>query len=237
MFNYGHVYHYLIETVQNECIDSDNEELRCDDTVTAKPLKKGRNLLESKFVENVQDNTLPNGDYVLRAHVHHSMKKLLPLNVSIVLSGASGSIKNCSCSCKASEYRCAHVTALLLYLDDFVKNNGHIVTTPSTSKPCVWNQGKKREKNPNPVHKATYSSSKRNNSDLYDFDPRPMKYRNNVDQNLVNEFVINLQRYGSAHTVTPMWLTQLEIKYEDFQLDFGELLYYKSLAQILVTLL
>ena len=64
-----------------------------------------------------------------------------------------------------------------------------------------------------------------------------MKYRNNVDQNSVNEFVINLQRYGSAHTVTPMWLTQLEIKYEDFQLDFGELLYYKSLAQILVTLL
>ena len=38
-----------------------------------------------------------------------------------------------------------------------------------------------------------------------------MKYCNNVDQNLVNEFVINLQRYGSAHNVT-MWLTQLEIK-------------------------
>ena len=128
MFNYGHVYHYLIETVQNECIDSDNEELGCDhDTVTAKPLKKGRNLLESNFVENVQDNSLPNGDYVFRAHVHHSMKKLLPLNVSVVLSGASGNIKNYSCSCKASEYnRCAHVTALLLYLDDFVKNNGHI---------------------------------------------------------------------------------------------------------------
>ena len=65
-------------------------------------------------------------------------------------------------------------------------------------------KGKKREKNHNPVHKATYSSSKRNNSDLYDFDPRPMKYRNNVDQNLVNEFVINLQRYGPAHNMTSM---------------------------------
>ena len=30
MFNYDHVYHYLIETVQNECIDSDNEELGCE---------------------------------------------------------------------------------------------------------------------------------------------------------------------------------------------------------------
>ena len=111
MFNYDHVYPYL----------TDNEELGCGhDTVTAKPLKKGRNLLESNFVENVQDNSLPNGDYVFRAHVHHSMKKLLPLNVSVVLSGASGNIKNCSC--KASEYnRCTHVTALLLYLDNFVK--------------------------------------------------------------------------------------------------------------------
>ena len=38
-------------------------------------------------------------------------------------------------------------------------NNGHIVTTPSTSNRCVWNQGKKREKNPTqfikpPIHLA-----------------------------------------------------------------------------------
>ena len=35
--------------------DEDNLYANCD-TVTAKPLKKGRNLLTSGFVENVQDN-------------------------------------------------------------------------------------------------------------------------------------------------------------------------------------
>ena len=96
-----------------------------ENTVTARPLKKGQNLLASNFVENVQDNLLPNGGYLLRSHVHHSMKKLVPLNVTVILSGQSGGIKKCSCSCKASECnRCAHVTALLLFLDDFVKKNG-----------------------------------------------------------------------------------------------------------------
>ena len=42
------------------------------------------------------------GDYVLRAHVHHSMKNLLPLNVTVIISSTSGNLKNCTCSCKAS---------------------------------------------------------------------------------------------------------------------------------------
>ena len=97
MYNYGYLYHYLVETIESKTLsdsynDSTNEntERLMGDTVTAKPLKKGRNLLDSGFVESIQDNSLPNGDYALRAHVHHSMKKLLPLNVTIVLSGASG---------------------------------------------------------------------------------------------------------------------------------------------------
>ena len=61
---------------------------------TAKPLKTGRNLLTSGFVEKVQDNTTNSGDYVLRGgHVHHSMKNLLPLSVTVVTSGCSGNIK------------------------------------------------------------------------------------------------------------------------------------------------
>ena len=163
------------------------------------------------------------------------MKKLVPLNVTVILSGQSGGIKKCSCSCKASECnRCAHVTALLLFLDDFVKKNGHTITTPSTSSPCVWNQGKKKDKNPNPVHKASYSSCKRNMKDLYDFDPRPVKYRGNIDQKLVNNFVSVLQSYGSAHNMTPMWITQLEIKYKEFEVDYFDIYYYKSLVQILI---
>jgi hypothetical protein len=60
-FNYGHVYFYLVESVASaaniiDTSDSDDDQYNTCDTVTAKPLKKGRNLLKSGFVENVQDN-------------------------------------------------------------------------------------------------------------------------------------------------------------------------------------
>ena len=130
---------------------------------TAKPLKKGRNLLNSGFVENVQDYTTNSGDYVLRGHVHHSMKNLLPLlSVTVVTSGCSGNIKKALCTCKASSFdRCAPISALLLYLSDYISTHGNTVQCPSTSKPCEWNKGKKRQKTPKPVHKATYNSAKR----------------------------------------------------------------------------
>ena len=61
-FNYGHVYFYLVKSpakVSNipDSSDSDEDNLydNCD-TATAKPLKKGRNLLSKGFVENVQES-------------------------------------------------------------------------------------------------------------------------------------------------------------------------------------
>ena len=52
MYNYGHLYHYLVETIESITLsDSDNNntnentERLMGDTVTAKPLKKGFNLL------------------------------------------------------------------------------------------------------------------------------------------------------------------------------------------------
>ena len=61
-FNYGPVYFYRVESAakasnipDSNDIDEDNLYANCD-TVTAKPLKKVRNLLSSGFVENVQDN-------------------------------------------------------------------------------------------------------------------------------------------------------------------------------------
>ena len=68
--------------------DSDEDNLydNCD-TVTAKPLKKGRNLLSSGFVENVQDNFDEiKHEFHVHAHVQHSMKNMLPLNVNVVIS-------------------------------------------------------------------------------------------------------------------------------------------------------
>ena len=81
-FNYGHVYFYLVESAAKasnirDSSDSDEDNLydNCD-TVTAKPLKKGRNLLSSGFVEDVQENFDEiKHEFYVRAHVQHSMKR------------------------------------------------------------------------------------------------------------------------------------------------------------------
>jgi hypothetical protein len=111
MFNYGHVYHYLVESVSgmfmDETSDEDTDGPEIVDSSTAKPLRKGRKLLTSDFVENIQDNDDSNSYYV-RAHVHHSMKNEYPLNVATTISKISGSIKNATCTCKARAFgKCA----------------------------------------------------------------------------------------------------------------------------------
>ena len=115
-FNYGYVYFYLLESAAKasnipDGSDSDEDNLydNCD-TITAKPLKKGRNFLSSGFVENVQDNfdEIKHELYV-RAHVQHSMKNMLPLNVNVI-SDISGYVKVAMCDCKMGALvgRCAH---------------------------------------------------------------------------------------------------------------------------------
>ena len=113
------------------------------DTVTAKPLRKGKNLLRSGDVHDIHDNANETKhEYYIRARVHHSMKGFPPLNVSVTLSNMSGNIKSASCDCKASAFdRCVHVSALLLLLSDSASNDG-LVILPSTSVPCPWNKGK-----------------------------------------------------------------------------------------------
>ena len=174
-------------------------------------------------LENVQDNITNSGDYVLRGHVHHSMKNLLPLSVTVIISGASGNIKKAVCTCKASSFdRCAHISALLLHLSDYVSTHGNTVQSPSTSKPCERNTGKKRQKTPRPVHKATYNSAKRKQSNLFDYDPRPAEFRNKTNYKLLNNFVIDMQSYAANHNETPMWLTQFKISYNDFEVDLED---------------
>ena len=95
MFNYGHIYLYLVESISDLEIGNVNDEedggLESGFASTAKPLRKGMNLVKSGFIENIQDNLI-NEIYYLRGHVHHSMKSDLPLNVAIALSCISGSI-------------------------------------------------------------------------------------------------------------------------------------------------
>ena len=161
MFNYGHVYQYLIESVaqfgqaglsQNASSEDedDNRDFPEDSgyTSTARTLRKGMSLMKSGFVNDILDNTDDNY-YFCKAHVHHSMKNELPLAVVVVLSHKSGSVQQATCTCRASAFgRCAHVSALLLKIVNFIEVNGSKVKTPSTSKPCQWNRGKKRAKDP-----------------------------------------------------------------------------------------
>lgn len=54
MFNYGHIYRYLVESIADVGIDCSDEEDHCTQSgfaSTAKPLRKGMNLVKSGFVE------------------------------------------------------------------------------------------------------------------------------------------------------------------------------------------
>ena len=140
-FNYGHVYFYIVESVAKvsnipDSSDSDEDNVYANfKTVTAKPLQKGKNLLSSGFVENVQDNFDEiKHEFYVRAHVQHSVKNMLPLNVNVVIGDISGYVKVAMCDCKASALgRCAHVAALLLKLSDAEHDKG------STIKPSRHN--------------------------------------------------------------------------------------------------
>ena len=152
------------------------------------------------------------------------------------MSRLSGHIKSAECSCVTGELgRCAHITALLFFLEDHIKKNGCQPVLSSTSKPCVWNTGKKREKNPQAVQNAQYQSAKRKNSSkLYHYDPRPNENRG-VNEVLKNEFINEMLTYGSEKKETPMWLTHMRIQYEEFELDDTDRIIYNSLREIYTT--
>ena len=233
MFNYGYVYHHLVESVVYLLPEENNEDEPVDvgDTVTAKPLRKGRGLLKSGFVENCQDND--NDDsYFLRSRVHHSMKPDLPLQVFVRIGKVSGFIQHASCTCKARALNhCCHVAAVLLMLSDYVSDKGHVVVEPSASQPCKWNKGKKRKKEPKALHHISYKSSKMSiPSALYNWDPRPVEFQNKVDQDGVHTFLRNLQAYSATQGTLSMWETLLEINYQNFKLDDADVVHYKSLV-------
>ena len=88
MFNDGHVYHWLVESLSNAFSTNDSESEENDGyTTTDKPLKKGQTLLASWFVDNLQD-TVEGGVYYLHGKVQHSMtfRTQAPLKAIVQLS-------------------------------------------------------------------------------------------------------------------------------------------------------
>ena len=117
LFNYGHIYHYALESIRTVVVDhnqNDEEDDQGLGHMTDKPLKNGRKYVDSGFVHDLMD-AKTNEFYFLRAHVWPSMKSDLPHNVLIVLSVASGAVMHASCEpCKVSALgRCSHVVAVL----------------------------------------------------------------------------------------------------------------------------
>ena len=77
------------------------------------------------------------------------------------------------------------MAAVLLMLSNYILENGHVVEKTSTSLPCSWNKGKKRNKTPRKLHESMYESSKQKHpGDLYHWDPRPSEYRRQFSENL-----------------------------------------------------
>ena len=186
--------------------------------MTDKPLKNGRKYVDSGFVHDLMDEKT-NEFYLLRAHVWPSMKSDLPHNVLIVLSVVSGAFMHASCEpCKVSALgRCSHVVAVLFTLLDHVEKNGPTISTPVTSKECVWNKGKKRDKNPQRLSDVKYPSKRKLGTiDVIDFDPRP-KSRRHMEARHINNLIKDLQVISQNTKDLSMWETQLEIRYEDYE--------------------
>ena len=77
------------------------------------------------------------------------MKVEKPQNFMVVLSSITEFVKFTQCDCRSAAMgRCAHITAILLMLSDYVAEHGYIIKSACTSNLCQWNKEKKRMKNP-----------------------------------------------------------------------------------------
>ena len=225
MFNYGHIHYYALESIK--VVENVNEDDENDDHglghMTDRPLKNARKYVDSGFVHDIMD-ARSDEHYFARAHVWPSMRNDLPHNVLVILSKASGAVIHASCEpCKVSALgRCSHVAALLLYLHDHVEKHGPTVTVPCTSKPCTWNKGKKRDKNPQRLSSTSYPSKVKKSSkvNLIDFDPWPTN-RRHVKNEHINDLMRDLHTISSKNENgdVSMWETLIEMTYDDYSLD------------------
>ena len=223
LFNYGHVYHYALESLptlprkKNYNEEDEDEEFTSGiGHMTDKPFSNGRKYVDSGFVHDLTD-TKADDYYYVKAHVWPSMNTDFPHNVLVVLSVKSGAVVH-QLHVIPELGRCSHVVAVLLSLVGHVRKHGTI-TTPCTSQECTWNKGKKRKKTPQRLSAAKYPSNvKKRKIEVIDFDPRPAKYRK-VSSSHINNFVRNLQAISADQKKTAMWETQLTITYDDYNLE------------------
>lgn len=148
-FNFGSVFHYMIETMPNyksstdldsdssDSSDSSDEEeeqvIKIRDPFLdgesqeirrSKKLRRGLLFVKSKFVTGVQD-CLQGQLHYYKGHIRASMEKTAYW-VHVALSHVSGSVIKCTCDCvQRALGRCSHVCALLLQILLHVRLNGY----------------------------------------------------------------------------------------------------------------
>ena len=155
MFNEGHIYHHLVESLQGPAVDESDEDDSAPhlDSHTSKPLRRGKQFFESGHVTCMSDNRT-SAHYYVKAKVLASMKQI-SYNVQLTVSVYSRFVLNASCECKSSALgRCSHVGGLLVAMNDYLLTFGQ--GKACTSKPCEWNVGKKTGKNPTKITDVAY---------------------------------------------------------------------------------
>ena len=227
LFNRGHIHHHIVESVQflnedtfDDDSDEDSDSSDCDieDVHTAKPMKKGLKYFTSGHVQKLQDS-VKSGHYFLKSKVRASYTTEV-YDVTVTLSQQSGFVRDASCSCRASAMgRCSHVTGLLFALVDYIETCDSMKIDPQscTSLPCVWNQGRKSNKQPKKVQESVYrSAKKRKVHEIIDFDPRAPNTRSNDEEKESGHFLFCLEKHGQADS---MWSSVLQYNYHDYSLD------------------
>ena len=219
MFNEGHIYHHLVESLQGGSVEDDsdhNESANAHtlDSHTSKPLRRGDQFFRSGHVTCMRDNRT-NKYYYVKAKVLASMKQVL-YNVQVTLSVDSGFVVEASCECKSSALgRCSHVGAVLVAINNYLLSFGH--DTACTSKPCEWNVGRKTGKNPTKITDVTYES-KKSAGGVMQYDGRPQPLRsNNIQKSDLDDFIVSLQNINK-NSVSMLQLL-LTIEYDDFVLS------------------
>ena len=87
-----------------------------------------RHLVTEKWICENNQSYKNNQYYILKGHVHHSMKNLFPLNTEVCASIMSGFVKSASCGCKTGLVgQCSNVAAVLLMLGNYISENDHVV--------------------------------------------------------------------------------------------------------------
>ena len=110
MFNEGHIYHHLVESLQGHVDDSSDLDDLTLDSHTSKPLRRGEQFYVSGHITDMKDNLSADKlCYYVKANVLASMKQVSYETV-VTLSGNSCFMLAASCPCKASALgRCSHV--------------------------------------------------------------------------------------------------------------------------------